>query len=282
MSDTHEILSVLRRPREDGVSVPAAAVAKAADALLFVPGELPCGECGACRRALVSACSRVRVLPARLEPGDALPEDVPLRFTYRFEPSTLLPADQAVWAALVAPLLEGMARAGHGAGDVSLWLGTDPQTLLGACLAAGRGGKVLVAGPSHLRGLLETLPAASDSPRPRFAPWHALDGDALAQLTESPDGLPEAQLYVTSDDVMAWTAAAQLLRGGVTLVSFGPMPALAGLPGDSRVFTTGERYNPDFLPEALAALMQNPDLRAVCELLRVGGAFEVVSATARD
>ncbi len=268
-------VATLRHRNEAGDWVAQAVVAIAADQALFIPGSLPCGECGPCRRALISGCVAQRdwLADQSLGPNLELPGDLPERFTYAFDPNQLAPR-LAVWADLVAPLLEAMGRSGLGPGDISYWIGTSPQTVLAAILAAGRGSKALLVGPDHLNAALTSL-AEGDDASARFVGWNNLDKEAVAMAEASPGGFLERQVFVLGDDALAWSAAVHLLAPGTTLVGFGGLPAIAGLPPDARVFTLGAKYNPDFVPEALAALAQNPTLLRACAHLEQSGVYSV-------
>jgi|GEM_PF-6471271 len=262
---------VLRARGGDGGWSPVAAVCELAGQTVFVPAEFPCGECGACRRSFVSSCvARVRWL------GDDLFPKIPIgnRFAYGFDPA-VIPERHALWAAIVIPWLEAMGRTGLGPGDVSFWLGESPLVLLGACLANSRGSQVIVSGPSDLGETMAALFIGEEGSIPTFTPLHLLDEKALAAQNKAASGFIERQIFTQGEDSMLWSAAGTLLGPGCTLVVFGPLPALAGLPADARIFTLGCDANPDFAAEALAALSRDSTLNRICLGLVAAGAFDI-------
>ena len=262
---------VLRERGDDGVRTPLAAVAQLQERTVFIPASLPCGQCGPCRRALMSSCvSRVDWIGLDLQPTRPIPD----RFAYAFD-THALPARQAVWATLLLPWLEAMGRAGLGAGDLSFWLGDNHTVLLGAFLATARGSRAMVSGPAWVAEALAGLGALPYDVRPTFVPVDQLDDQALAAQTNAPNGFIERHIYTTGDDSVLWSAAGALLRPGTTLVAFGGLPALAGLPADARIITLGNHANPDFAPEALAALARDPALATVCAALGASGTYDV-------
>lgn len=262
---------VLRERGDDGGRTPLAAVAIMNDRTVFIPASLPCGQCGPCRRALVSSCvARLPWLGLDLQP--LLP--ISDRFAYAFDPHILAPR-LAPWAALLLPWLEAMGRAGLGTGDLSFWLGDNHTVLLGAFLATARGSRAVVSGPPWVRDALAGLSDVPHEGRPSFASVDQLDNQALAAQTNAPSGFIERHIYTAGDDSVLWSAAGALLQPGTTLVAFGGLPALAGLPADARIITLGEHANPDFAPEALAALARDPSLATVCAALGASGTYDV-------
>lgn len=263
---------VLRERNGDGGWTPIAAICELSGETVFVPADFPCGECGACRRALVSSCvARVRWL------GDDLIPRFPIgnRFAYGFDPS-IVPERLALWAAVIIPWLEAMGRTGLGPSDVSFWLGESPLVLLGACLANARGSQVIVSGPNDVGETMAALFSGEGDANPTFTPLHSLDEKALAARNKAASGFIERQIFTQGEDSTLWSAAGSLLGPGCTLVVFGPLPALAGLPADARIFTLGIHANPDFVPEALGALNRDPTLNRICLGLVAAGAFDLV------
>ena len=267
-----EVKVVLTERPDGGPRRPLAAACLLGGQTVFIPAEVPCGECGPCRRALVSFCTtRVAWLGTNLQANQPITE----RFAYPFDPA-LVSERQAPWAVLLLPWLEAMGRAGLGAGDLSFWLGGSPLILLGAYLASARGSRAIVSGPASLGQAVNMLAALNTEAGPQFTPLYALDDEALQAQSSAASGFLERQIFAQSDDPVLWSAAGNLLAPGATLVVFGPLPPLAGLPADARIFTLGTHANPDFSAEALAALTRHPVLLQVCARLLAAGAFEIV------
>lgn len=266
-----QIHFVLRERGDDGARTPLAAVASLNERTVFIPASLPCGQCGPCRRALVSSCAaRVEWLGLDLQPSQPISD----RFAYAFDPHLVAPR-LAPWAALLLPWLEAMGRAGLGTGDLSFWLGDNHTVLLGAFLATARGSRAVVSGPPWVAEALAQLGTLPYDVRPSFAPVDQLDNLALAAQTNAPSGFIERHIYTAGDDSVLWSAAGALLQPGTTLIAFGGLPALAGLPADARIITLGQHANPDFAPEALAALARDPALTTLCMALGASGTYDV-------
>jgi hypothetical protein len=266
------IKHVLRERSADGGWTPIAAICTLFGQTVFIPAEIPCGECGACRRAIVSSCvAVVRWLSAELVPVTPIGN----RFAYAFDAS-LISERQALWAAIVLPWLEAMGRTGLGPGDVSFWLGESPLVLVGACLANARGSQAIVSGPPILGETMAAFLRDQEDSIPTFTALHNLDEKSLAAQSNAPSGFIERQIFTQGEDPMLWSAAGTLLGPGCTLVVFGALPALAGLPADARIFTIGSLANPDFAPEALAALSRDAMLSRICMGLVAAGAFDIV------
>lgn len=260
----------LRTRGDDGAWTTLATVFEREGQASFILADLPCGECGPCRRALVSSC----VNPQRWTAMENQPP--PARYSFGFD-TARLPLATAAWAAAVAPLLEAIGRAGLGPGDVSFWLGSSPYAVLGACLAAVRGSKAYLCGHPVLEAALADVVAEDREQGPRFVALGALNEAALDVSRGSPSGFAERHVFVLDADALVWSAATNLLVPGTTLVSLGAAPALAGLPEDARLFTMGTRCNPDFAPEALAALATNALVARACDLLRAAALFEIAA-----
>jgi hypothetical protein len=110
---------------------------------VFVPGWLPCGECGRCRRALVTACAHGRpALPDLPAPKGGLVLDLPERFLTPVD----VPAEAdrlsdvaAVCVGFAATLIDATANAGLTPGDLAIWLGDDLVSKAGSALSVARG-----------------------------------------------------------------------------------------------------------------------------------------------
>jgi hypothetical protein len=207
----------------------------------FVPGQLPCGECTQCRRALVGACANLR---RPLEAGPAALE-LPARFLVPIdEPldAPTLPDEAAALAGVTAFALSALAVAALAPGDVVLWLGGSPVAAAGRALTEAAGG----------HGFLVAEPSASAVPALRAEISAAVAGTGLAH------GAQRRILVMT--DNLHWSTALALADPGSLFLSLGPgagaLPALT-LPPDARLFTLSA-YHPDFLPEAFAALRRDP------------------------
>jgi threonine dehydrogenase-like Zn-dependent dehydrogenase len=251
----------LLRYQLDGTAA-ADAVVEAVDAgtgPLFAPGQLPCGECPACRRALVAICAARRVLVDAAGPVPAVPVEVPDRFlTPLDDPPGLaaLAPPVALLAGPVALAQQALALASAGPGDAAVWLGGDPLARLGARTTAARGLKTfLLATPGDQALPAEGVTTGSDP--------DAL-GEAIA-AAETPAGGHAARtqrhLIATRSTPALWAVAARLAAPGGTLTLLGPgplrLPAIE-LPPELRLLRTGA-YHPDLVPEALALLRREPE-----------------------
>jgi hypothetical protein len=239
---------------------------------LFVPGWLPCGECGRCRRGLVAACPRGHTL-ADAAPGLAPGMEIELdgRFLVALdEPGGATPLDdqRAASAGLVAEVLETTARAGLGPEHLAVWIGDDARCALGAGLSAARGCPTF---------RLASAPPTTNASSPPAVTELAPTGDAAAwrealQATPSaaPGGVRERRLFLASADPPSLAAALALLEPGSALslldASGGALLPLSQVVLGRVLVAVGGRYHPDFLPEALAVLRREslaPDLLPV-------------------
>jgi threonine dehydrogenase-like Zn-dependent dehydrogenase len=237
---------------------PADGLARAIDQdgrRVFVPGWLPCGECAQCRRGLIAVCARGR----RLIAGDAraLDHEIDGRFVTGIdEPAGVAPLDDthAACAGAVASVIEATARAGLGPEQVSVWLGGDPRSRIGARYAAKRGCPSLVA--AH------DLPSACDAGVTMLPEDVRAWGDAVRAVAPVGPELRPRRLFVAGTEPEPAADVLALVEPGTTLVFLGA-PA-AALRIDHlvlcRVLIGGGRYHPDLIPEALAALRSDPDL----------------------
>jgi threonine dehydrogenase-like Zn-dependent dehydrogenase len=236
----------------DGLAVELAGTPAGARRL-FVPGWLPCGECGPCRRGLVAACPRGHAPFAGLTAPPAAPLELA---SERF----LTPVDVAgdaledpvaVTAGLAAEVIEAAARAGLGPGQVAVWAGTDARCVLGARWAAAR-----AATSFHLRH--PPAPAAA-------IPLDLGDGperwrDTIAAALQQAHGAPERRLFLGGRSADEARAALALADPGTTISFLPGAPAVAldtRAHPLSRILTAGAsegRYHPDLVTEALAAL----------------------------
>jgi hypothetical protein len=222
----------------------------------FVPGWLPCGECGRCRRGWVAACERARAV---WENG-AREVELTERFLFDLDEPTgvaPLPEASAACAGVVAELQELGARAGLGSGDVAVWIGDDARTRLGARLSASRGCSTfhVSAGAPATTGVV-SLP--SKAPPARWI--EALAAAAAA----APGGFQERRLFVARAESTLVEAALALWAPGSTLAFVdGAGPASlqpSALASGRMIVATGRGYHPDLLPEAMASLRREPGL----------------------
>jgi hypothetical protein len=237
----------------DAIGVPV----DAPDRRFFVPGWLPCGECGRCRRGWLAACPRGRRLDAsapEIEVSDRFLTDVD-------DPpgSARLHDAAAACAGLVAEVQEASARAGLGPGDAVVWIGDDARCALGARLAAARGCASFTLGaPGAARAGVTDLDASAGAES-----WAAA---LAAPAASAPGGFQERRLFLSragEDEVAA--ALALAAPGAVLTFLDGRGPASlrpADLPLCRIIVAAGWGYHPDFVPEALAALRSDEGLVA--------------------
>jgi hypothetical protein len=226
------------------------------DRAFFVPGWLPCGECGHCRRGWVSACPQGRASAARAE-GDL---EIDERFLTALDDPAgvgpLAPA-QAVCAGVVAEVQELAARAGLGAGDLAVWIGDDARCALGARLTASRGVTTFSLGAGFGSGeKVSVLDPAGDPPT-----W---DQSLTAAASGAPGGFQERRLFVAQATPGLVAAAVALVAPGTTLAFLdgrggGAVDPATLAPG-RMIVGVGRGYHPDLVPEALAALRRDPAL----------------------
>jgi hypothetical protein len=227
----------------------------------FLPGWLPCGECGPCRRGWVAACPRGHALAGA---GAALLEATATeRFATPVDdpPGTPALADApAACAGVVAQVQELAARAGLGSGDLAVWIGDDALTTLGARLSATRGCATFQ---------LTTTPALEPSGAGvtvlRVQDGHqSWTGALAAAAAAAPGGFLERRLFVARADSPSVDAAVALVAPGATLSFLDGSGGAALRPQDlpsTRVLIADPRaYHPDLVPEALATLRREPAL----------------------
>ncbi|HEY0714377.1 MAG TPA: hypothetical protein VGF45_16965 [Polyangia bacterium] len=220
----------------------------------FVPGFLPCGECGRCRRALVGACASPRRPLLPVTEGETKLE-LPARFVAPVDE----PADAARLApaavALAGPLAFAtfaLATANVVPGDVTFWLGDGVLATLG--LAASRNAGARAFGWSS---------------RAPFDP-EAMDSDQAADG----HGTRKRIVFVLGTDAEDWANAERLGEPGSTIVQLGPRSPgqplpLRDLPLEARLICLSA-YHPDFLPEAFAALRRDPGLTDLVRSVATG------------
>jgi hypothetical protein len=244
---THLLLAgAARRP-------PDALATADGGARYFLPGWLPCGECGPCRRGWVAACPRGRALSE----SDRTVEAEERFLTPIDEPAGLAPLDDAhaACAGVVAELQELAAKAGLGSGDLAVWIGPGARPSLGARLTALRGCPTF-----HLDG------AAA----PGVTPLARVDGarawsEALAAVAASaPGGFLERRLFVAHAQPALVDAALALAVPGASLAFLDGAGEghlrLDALSSNRAIVAAGFGYHPDLVPEALAALRRDPAL----------------------
>jgi threonine dehydrogenase-like Zn-dependent dehydrogenase len=224
----------------------------------FVPGWLPCGECGRCRRGWVSACARGQALVP--PPAGPLSLDADERFLTPLDDPALppLPDAQAACAGAVAEVAELAARAGLGVGDVAVWIGDEVRCTLGARLSAARGCATfhLSAAEVPPRKGVSALSLSAAA-----ATWAAaLEASAAA----APGGFQERRLFVASSAQPLVDAALALAAPGAVLGFLQPDGSAAVPPGAlascRMIVAAGRGYHPDLVPEALASLRRDPTL----------------------
>lgn len=224
---------------------------------LFIPGWLPCGECGSCRRGLVASCPRAQT-PFAGVPGP--PRDPLLLASERF----LIPVDdggappledgRAACAGIVAEVLEVAARAGLGPGDLTIWAGADVRCLVGARWSAARGCPSFV-----LRsGTVPASPGVVALDRDQGPQGWQQTLAASAQV--SAQAVRERRLFLGAGSEDDLQAALALVEPGTTVSFLGGAPSTSVRSGDlpSCRVLIGARapggYHPDLVPEALASL----------------------------
>jgi threonine dehydrogenase-like Zn-dependent dehydrogenase len=233
----------------------ALGVIEGADAgRVFVPGWLPCGECGRCRRALVTACAHGRPsLPDPAAPPRGLTLDLPERFLTPVD----VPAEAerlsdfaAVCAGFAATLIDATASAGMTPGDLAIWLGDDFVSAAGSALSAARGCSAFRAARTgdDVSGVT-TLSLADN-----ITDWLA----ALAVAESAgPSGRRARRLFVSGGGTEHLAQACALADPGSTIAVLGAAGAALGsglvLPARCRLLALGG-YHPDLVPEGLAAL----------------------------
>lgn len=244
-----------------GLERPADALAVAIEdgRRYFVPGWLPCGECGSCRRGWVAVCPQ-----GRTPTEGALPDrtiDVPDRFLAAVDDppgAAELPGPLAACAGVVAELQELSARAGLGGGDLAVWIGEDARCTLGARLSASRGVSTFRVGAPEAAGSkgVTSLPAEAGA-----RTWT----DALAAAASgAPGGFQERRIFVADASPALVAAALALAAPGTTLAFLAARGEAQVPPGalssGRMVVGAGRGYHPDFVPEALATLRRETDL----------------------
>jgi len=267
---THLLLAGPRRPAD------ALAVTADSRQRQFVPGWLPCGECGRCRRGWLAACPRGRLL---VEPGVSEVE-VPDRFVVALDDLTgvpPLPEAHAACAGVVAELQELAARVGLGSGDLAVWIGDGPRALLGARLSAARGCATfqLPSTPGLGLGLglardQDQDPVHDQAGPPRIRTLSPSAGAAgwtealAAAAAAAPGGFLERRLFLESADPALVEAALALAVPGTSIGfiegSGAGTLSPAALASCRLIVAAGRGYHPDLLPEALAALRRDPTL----------------------
>lgn len=232
----------------DALAIAADATGAPAPPRFFVPGFLPCGECGRCRRALVGACatalSPLRDLVAPREATRAC--DLPARFlTAVDEPmdAAALSSEAAAAAGLAAFALYALASANVMPGDLSLWIGTGPLSMAGASCARALGAHGLVIDDAD-------PPSTGDTPG-----GHAQSQIAAETVGDGVHGNRKRVLFAAGSAPADWPLIAALAEPGATIVALGPLlrSLPSGLPTDARLLHLSVAH-PDFVPEALAAI----------------------------
>jgi threonine dehydrogenase-like Zn-dependent dehydrogenase len=211
----------------------------------FVPGRLPCGGCGLCRRGLAAACAAAFAAvadPAGAGGSGINDRELPDRFlTPIDEPAEALhlPPERAAAAGLVALAIQATAAANLTPGDVAIWLGGGPVARTGGQLTAGRGARTILVADALEVGDLPARLAAE-----------AVEGAASGHQRSV------RRLFLTRSNPDSLQAAGQLADPGAVLVVIARAPiALTGLvlPPEARLAHVAG-YHPDLIPEALAEL----------------------------
>jgi hypothetical protein len=240
---------------------------------VFVPGWLPCGECGRCRRALVSACESGRALLPEPLPRTQTTVDLPDRFVTPIDtpPEAARLADAiAARAGVAATLVDATASAGLTPGDIAIWIGGDFFAEAGAAFAAARG-----CNAYWMPGDDADRPAA---PGVTVLPAKAAVVDWLAALASAdaagPPGRRARRIFLTESAPALLTAAGVLADPGATIAWLADARARItdiSLPARARLLALGG-YHPDFVVEGLAALR-----RGELPLVRLEAALEVLA-----
>jgi threonine dehydrogenase-like Zn-dependent dehydrogenase len=211
----------------------------------FVPGFLPCGECGRCRRALVGACTSPQrpLLSVATEGARAL--EVPARFVVPIDEPVDAPVLAPTAVALAGPLAFAsfaLASANVVPGDLAIWVGDGVLPGLGVAASRNAGAHGFA------------FPTATSSNDARIE-------DSAGSESH---GTRKRVIFVVGGDQATWGLAQRLSEPGATLVQLGVRPAarplpLAYLPPEARLICLSA-YHPDFLPEAFASLRREPAL----------------------
>jgi hypothetical protein len=243
----------------------------------FVPGWLPCGECGRCRRGWLAACPRGQAL---VPPGSqSQTVELPERFLCAVDDPTGVAAlddGEAVAAGVVAELQEAGARAGLGSGDVAVWIGEDARSTLGARLSAARG-----CTSFQLRSTdVGAYPGVTSlSPADGGEAWSSALAAAAAA---APGGFQERRLFVARAEASLVASALALVVPGTTLSFLDGSGAATVRPSElsscRMIVAAGRGYHPDLVPEALAALRRD---RTLTQDLVVEGALPAARDDAR-
>lgn len=203
-----------------------------------VPGALPCGECGLCRRGLVAVCERTQ-RPSLSTDVQELPD----RFLHPVDDASALDAHGV--AGVVAGMIDLTARVGLGPGDVAIVLGDDAYSAALADWCAARGLRAFHAGaavPTRAERLVGD-PATWDERLVTPADGHGVSS-------------AERKVFLPVPTDALARAAVSLLRAGDSWV-IGASPLAVMLPLDRlplvRVLVHTGRH-PDFMPEAVASL----------------------------
>jgi D-arabinose 1-dehydrogenase-like Zn-dependent alcohol dehydrogenase len=237
----------------DAVALAATSTSEGPPRRFFVPGRLPCGSCGLCRRGLAAACAAaVTAISDEVDAGGPTALELPERFlTPIDEPPAgqLITSEAAAGAGLVALAIQAAAAANLTAGDVALWLGGGVVAEVGAQLTAGRSARTLVLGePGSTGATIESFSSPSDL-RARLEAEPPAESAGHQRSTR--------RLFLTRIDAAILEAASQLAEAGASLVSIGRGPARLGpeliLPPETRLARVSG-YHPDLVPEALALL----------------------------
>lgn len=217
----------------DGVGTLADVPAEAgANPLVFVPGRLPCGECGVCRRGLAAVCPAAK--PLALRTGETV--EVPERFVTPIDSAAALGLEQAVCAGVVAEVVDAAARVGLHAGDTVEWVGEDPLLDVGHAWASARGIK-------SARWERQSPPAAAGDPA--AAP---------------------GKFFIDGASDTAWEIAQPRVTPGAFVVFVGRTTRARHLDlgrWPLATFLVQRSYHPDFISEALAVLARGELAAAV-------------------
>jgi len=251
-------LVLLRAPNGKALDAVASVAGLSEKQLVFVPGRLPCGECGACRRGFVSACLAPNPWLEAWEVERARNAACPApsvgnRYVYEFDG---LDPHSAAAAGLAARVIESAGRAGMTAGHVAAWLGDSDLAAIGAAWTARRGCRTVLIGSNRCVPSVHTVETVEEAVR------------VLADFdSEAPTGFCERHVFIAHSESSRTTEqpASDILTPGTTvthLQDLGGHTASADESaafrapwgGDTRHFIAGAHYHPDFVPEGLAAI----------------------------
>jgi 6-hydroxycyclohex-1-ene-1-carbonyl-CoA dehydrogenase len=230
--------------------------------VVFGPA-MPCGECDLCRRGRLAACPSERLLGDDLDGALASHVVVRRRWVTPLDGplSAAAPGPEAALLGREVVLAYALhCRVGTGPGEVSVWLGDDVVSHIGADLAARQGAKAVVVGAADLGRLGD---GAGDGDRGDGGLGSRLAAFVRGRLGPEGEPIPGPALWrvlVTGENPGAHAAALALAAAGATVGlsataarTFAPDPAaLARALAAEAVLLGVAVPHPDLVPEVCA------------------------------